>query len=224
MKTMLVRRYLILLLTTIILVIGAIGCDNKDTNQTLLDTVSEIERSTYELNTLKISYADYKKSTDKYLSKYFPSFYIQGNNIYAEEGLVKAITGKDYTEKDWAGMSLEEIKKIGEPLSQSIAINAISFNYKSCGISKVYEDSNSGSSPKMKYVFVRRDVQFDSTNLNIPLDKKYTFNEPSYRKYTFMKDGKSYVLTSFEVVSVSKSQELTYGNEKVDFDQTINLE
>lgn len=219
MKTMLVRKNLILLLTTIILVIGAIGCDNKDTNQTLLDTVSEIERSTYELNTLKISYADYKKSTDKYLSKYFPSFYIQGNNIYAEEGLVKAITGKDYTEKDWAGMSLEEIKKIGEPLSQSIAINVISFNYKSCRISKVYEDSNSSSSLKVKYVFVRRDVQFDS-----PLDKKYTFNEPSYRKYTFMKDGKSYVLTSFKVVSVSKGQELTYGNEKVDFNQIINLE
>lgn len=213
MKTIFARKNLILLLTTITLVIGAIGCGNKDTNQTLLDTVSEIERSTYELNTLKISYADYKKSTDKYLSKYFTSFYIQGNNIYAETGLVKAITGKDYTEKDWANMSLEEIKKIGEPLSQSIAVNTSNYNYKSCSISKVYEDSKSGSSLQMKSVFVRRDIQL--------IDGK---NVPLYKKYTFIKEGKSYGLFSLINASISKGQELTRGNEKVDFDQTINLE
>lgn len=211
MKTMLVRKNLILLLTTITLLIGAIGCGNKDTNQKLLNTVSEIEKSTYELNTVKISYADYKKSNDKYLSKYFPSLYTQGNIIYANKDIVNAITGKDYSEKDWLGMSFEEIKKIGEPLSQSIAANVVSFNYKSCGISKVYEDTKSGSSLQRKYVFVRRDVQIDGTDA------------PLYKKYTFIKDGKSYVLLSFENVSVSKSQELTYGNEKVDFVQNINL-
>lgn len=213
MKTMLVRKNLILLLTTIILAIGAIGCGNKDTNQTLLNTVSEIERSTYELNTVKISYADYKKSTDKYLSKYFPSLYIVGNIIYAENRLVNAITGKDYSEKDWLGMSFEEIKKIGEPLSQSIAVNTSNYNYKSCGISKVYEDSKSDSSLQMKSVFVRRDIQLiDGTNV------------PLYKKYTFIKDGKSYGLLSLINASISKGQELTYGNEKVDFAQNINLE
>jgi hypothetical protein len=213
MKTMLVRKNLIWLLIAIILVIGAIGCANKNTNQTLLCMVSEIEKSTYDLNTVKISYADYKKSTDKYLSKYFPSFYIQGNIIYTNNGLVKVITGKDYTEKDWLGMSFEEIKKIGEPLSQSIAVNVLSYNYKSCGISKVYEDTKSGSSLQMKSVFVRRDIQMiDGTNA------------PLYKKYTFIKDGKSYVLLSFENASVSKGQELTHGNEKVDFVQNINLQ
>lgn len=213
MKTMLMRKNLILLLTTIILVIGAIGCGNKNTDQTLINAVSEIEKSTYKLNTVKISYADYKKSTDKYLSKYLTSFYIEGNIIYTDKGLVKAITGKDYTEKDWLGMSFEEIKKIGEPLSQSIAVNTSNYNYKSCGISKVYKDSKSDSSIQMKSVFVRRDIQLiDGTNV------------PSYKKYTFIKDGKSYGLLSLINASISKGQELTHGNEKVDFVQTINLQ
>lgn len=210
MKTTFMRKVLILLLITIIPVIGAVGCGNRGTNQTLLNTVSEIEKSTYQLNTVKISYADYKKSTDKYLSKYFPSFY--RDIIYTNQNFVNAITGKDYTEKDWLGMSFEEIKKIGEPLSQSLALNVLDYNYKSCEISKVYDGSKSSSLPQMKYVFVRRDIQMDGTNV------------PLYKKYTFINDGKSYVLSSFEKVYVPKGQELTFGNEKVDFVQNINLQ
>lgn len=200
---------------------GHILYNDEDTNQTLLNTVSEIEKSTYELNTLKISYADFKKSTDKYLSKYFTSFYTEGNNIYAENGFVKDMTGKDYTEKDWAGMSFEEIKKIGEVISPSIAINKISYNYKSCGISKVYDDSISSSLQK-KTVFVRRDVHFDNTNT--PIDEKIIIDTLVYVKYTFFQDGKSYVLQSLKYVYVPQGQELTYGNEKVDFVQNINLQ
>lgn len=204
-------RCLIWILIAVTFAAGTAGCGEGGVDQTLINTISEIEKSTYELNTLKISYSQYKQRTDKYISEYFTSFFIVGNIIYAEDGFISAISGKEYSEKDWAGMSLDELKKIGEPLVRSLNVNKPGYNYKSCEISKVYDGSKSSTFPQQKYIYVKRAAQTD--NLTIPI----------YKKYTFMEYNKSFVLFAFETVGPIKGKELAHGNERVIFTRNINF-
>lgn len=216
MGTLFKKKSSLPLLITIILLVGVTGYmffnkrGDKDINKNLLKAVTEIEISTYKLNTLKITYDEFQRRTDNYLSKYIPSFYKSGNIIYAENKFVSLIAGREYLEEDWKGMSLEEMKKIGEPLRQSLVLNMIDYNYKTSEISKVYEDNNSDNAAQFKHIFVKHILQIDNQS------------KPSYKQYTFKKEGSSYVLFSIRLVQAN-DEELSYNNNAVEFIKNINL-
>lgn len=206
----------------VILTVGAVSLTNSgkgsgqgkmdEAPQDLLDAVIDMEKSRYELNNLKISFSEYKQRTDKYLSKYYTSLYNPANTIYANDGLVAAVTGRNYTEKDWQDLSLEELKRKLEPLVQSIAVNSVAFNYTSFEVSKVYGDS-SGSSPSLyfKYIYIKFPCQDDSRTVNL------------YKEYTFKKEGDKYILFAIDDMP-SNTKELTYKNETVEFVRNIKLD
>lgn len=211
MKKFLKGLKLLLPLVLIFVTLGLTACNKKDPNPDILNAVTEIEKSTYELNNLKITYDQYNEKTQKYLTKYFSSLFVNGNVIYANN-LASSIAGRSYTENDLKGMSLDELKKFGEPLKQSLDLNTSAYNYKSCEISKVYDDNKSSGSPHLKHIFVKRNSQLDD------------LKAPIYMHYTFIKEGKSYILQSFGNAGVMPKQELKYGDQKVEFTQSINLE
>jgi hypothetical protein len=209
----------------VLLAVGAVSLTNSGrgsgqsgagkASQDLLDAVIDMEKSRYELNNLKISYSEYKQRTDKYLSEYYTSLYNPANTIYANDRLVRlvtAVTGRNYTEKDWQGLSLEELRSKLEPLVQSIAVNSVAFNYTSFEVSKVYGDS-SGSSPSLyfKYIYIKFPCQDDSRTVNL------------YKEYTFKKEGDKYILFAIDDMP-SNTKELTYKNETVEFVRNIKLD
>jgi hypothetical protein len=145
------------------------------------------------------------------MSKYFTSFYNSIRIIYANDQYVFDITGKHYTEKDWQGLSLDLLKRIGEPLVRSIGNNILDFNYTSFDISKVYDDTGNSIS-SFKYIYTGHKIEYNNQNLH------------AYYKYTFKKEGRSYVLFSIEAMPGDpKNEGTTHGNEKVEFLQNTNL-
>lgn len=211
MKKFLKGLKLMLPLVLIFVTLGLTACNKKDSNPDLLNAVTEMEKGTYQLNNLKITYDQYNEKTQKYLTKYFPSLFVDGNVIYANK-LASSIAGRSLMESDLKGMSLDELKKVGEPLKQSLDMNTSTFNYKSCEISKVYDDNKSSGSPQLKHIFVKRNNQLDD------------LKAPIYMHYTFIKEGKSYILQSFSNAGVMPNKELKFGDENVEFTQSINLE
>lgn len=202
----------IILLVTIIVIIAFNKNKVKNDNQNLINAVVEIEKSTYELNTLAINYDEFKQKTNKYLSSYVTSFYKKEYNIYAQDEYVYAITGKHYSEKDWIGLSLDELKKIGEPLSKSVLLNIKNFDYSAFEISKVFEDNTDDSSSfHFSYVFVKHPIQMGNETKDI------------YIKYAFKKENNKYVLFSIDNILLKEDEKLTYANENVKFEQKINL-
>jgi hypothetical protein len=186
--------------------------DNDTVNNEIMEMIAEIETSNHDINTLKISYEDYMKRTDAFLSKYVTSFYKQNDIIYAEDNIVFAITGKHYKEDDWKGMPLEELKKIGEPLMQSLSLYKKAYFYNSFDISKIYDDSgNSDNSLRFKHVYVHHNYNISEKNY-IP-----------YKKYIFKKEGNAYVLFSISLIIEDPKEELKFGNEKVEFIKSVNL-
>lgn len=201
---------IIIIIVIIIIVVTSIAAFGKNKDKIFQNTTIDIEKNVYKLNTLAITYNEFKQNTDKYLSNYFPSFYNQ--SMYAQDGFVYAITGKHYSEKDWAGLSMDELKKVGEPLYKSLLINVAGLNYSSFEVSKVFDD-NSGSQ-HFKYVFVKYTINFDNVT------------RPLYKKYTFIKVDNKYVLFSIEGITLNnlnKNKELQYANENVKFEKKVNL-
>lgn len=187
--------------------------DDEEINQNILNIVTEIEKSNYELNTLKITYDEYSQNTNKYLSKYITSFYDGNNIIYANDHFLFPITGKHYEEKDWKGLSLEELKKIAEPLIVTINLNSIGYFYNSYDISKIYDDNNnSDTSMHYKHLYIKHTQQSGNTN--------YTF----YKQYTFKREENNYALFSIRNLIENYNKELTYGKEKVEFNENVSLE
>lgn len=188
------------------------GCskkDENDINKSISSIVNEIEKNNYELNTLEISFSDYTEKTDKYLSKYFNSFYPK-NIIYSSDNFVYAITGKHYEENDWKNMSLDELKQIGEPLIDALKLNTIGGFYNTYEISKVYDDSNDSKS-NYKNVFIKHSEKNNGNDYIL------------YKQYTFKKEGSDYVLFSIRNLTENYNKELKYGDKVVEFAETINL-
>jgi hypothetical protein len=125
---------------------------------------------------------------------------------------VSAVTGRNYTEKDWQSLSLEELRDKLDSLVQSIAVNSAAFSYTSFEVSKVYDDI-SGSSPSLyfKYIYIRFPCQVDSRTVNL------------YKKYTFKKEGNSYILFAIDYMP-SNTKEVAYKNETVQFVRNIKLD
>lgn len=214
MGVFLKKKSFFLLLLGVIFVIGVTGYivfgrnTNKAVNGNILKTVKEIEISTNQLNTLQISYDEFKNRTDKYTTNYFTSFYKLGNIIYAENKLVTFITGKEYVEKDWDGMSLDEIKKIGETLRKSLITTDIGYNCKKIFISKAYEDD----ALQLKHIFVKHIAQFNNQEI------------PFYEQYTFKKEGNLCKLFSTRPIILRDGQELKYGAEKIEYVENVDFE
>lgn len=181
--------------------------DDKEINQNILNKVTEIEKSAHELNTLKITYDEYTQRTDKYLSKYFKSFYNPELIMYAYTlGLGAPV------EKDWKGMPLDEIKKIGEPLILALSGHSRMYFYTSFDVSKVFDDnSSSNTSLHYKHIFIRYILPFDNEDFT------------GYKRYIFKREGDDYVLFSIRSQLVEPGEELTYGEEKVEFPKNIKL-
>lgn len=218
MNTMSKRNVYITVTVVVIFLMGIMAIasfgrnKSKDNNKSFQNTVIDIEKNIYKLNTLAISYDEFKQNTDKYLSSYVPNFYKQSYNIYAQDRFVYSYTGKHYSEKDWTGLTLNQLKKIGERLSKSVFAFSGAFNYSSFEISNVFEDnSNSNPSLHFKYIFVKYLINIDSVTV------------PLYKKYAFKKENGNFVLFSIEYIQAVKNQELEYANEEVKFVQKINL-
>jgi hypothetical protein len=204
----------IVLFIFIVVILNITACskiDNKKIDQNILKTVEEIEKSAYKLNTVKISYDEYIQRTDKYLSKYFTSFYKVQLIFYANDSIY--VTGKHLQEKDYKGMSLDDLKQKVEPALQVISAQLPSYFYVSYGVSKVFDDnSNSQTSMHYKSIFIKHIHQIDN--------KEYTL----YKQYKFKREGNEYVLFSINDLVNYRDKDLLYGNEKVEFTESINIE
>lgn len=205
-KRIFIFAAIIVVLTIAATAVMVLGSNKRNSYQ---DTVADIENNLYKLNNLTITYDEFKQNTDKYLSKYLSSFYDQSYNIYAQDGFVNAIAGKHYSEKDWTGLSLNELQKIGEPLSKSLSLHTGVFNYSSYELSKVYDDNS--NPPQFKYIFVKYTTSFADYKTDL------------YKRYRFIKEDDKYVLFSAGYMNPAKNEELTYDNEKVKFEKVINL-
>lgn len=211
------KRKLFVLSLVAIIIIGATGYmvfgrnNSIDTNGNLFKVVAEIEKNAHELNMLKITYDEYNETVNKYQSKYITSFYKPELIIYAD-GFIKDYPGKPFEENKLIGKSLDEIKKIGEPLFQMQSLQHPVYFYTSYEVSKVFDDNtNSDKSMHYKHIFMRYIIPFDND--------KY----PGYKQYTFKREGNDYVLFAIRNLIIDRNKELTYGNEKVEFNKSIKF-
>lgn len=89
----------------------------------------------------------------------------------------------------------------------------LGYIYTSYDISKIYDDNSSSDiSMHYKHLFIRHTFQWENKN--------YT----SYKQYTFKREENAYVLFSIRGLYLDFNKELTYGREKVEFSQNINLD
>lgn len=147
----------------------------------------DIEKTIYNLNSLKISYNEFSSKTKKYYSIYYPNMFRPQLNIYANESLVKSINGNQLTEEQYNKLSLDNLKKIGDPLLKSLNLSTFRYSYSVIQLSKVYSiTSNSKDSLSFKYIYVKKTGYTNKNDLSL------------YRKYTFAKVNRHYVLFSIE--------------------------
>lgn len=165
------------------------------TDNTLINSVLDIEKATYDVNNLKISYKEFKSKIIKYCSKYYPSMF--ESTIYSGNQLsmigVTISPENQLTEEQCNELSLDDAKKEFDELKEGLKemeINSLfpGLSYSAIQLSKVYSDlDKSSQSLSFKHIYVKRKLA-EVNNTSI------------YTKYTFVKEANSYILFSVKVM------------------------
>lgn len=196
----------ILLGICIILTSCTLKTNEKD-NSKLINSVKQIETYDYKLNTFQITYDNYKKNTQKFVTSYFNK----------DDKDILAYIGKVYKGKDLAGMSLKEYKELGEKAFNTLYGTA-EIKSSSVSISNVYYSKEDPF--QFKYVFAKYIIEIGKEEITI------------YKRYSFLKQDNEWKVTTIDKITETKDYKYdktklsgytTYNNKPVEYAHSINL-
>ncbi len=204
------NKYMLIVVLIVMFFLTACGGSTSKTNNSqLVDAVKQIEINQFKFMNFEITYNDYKKNTQKYMFDY----YLEGQ----DEEILFGTSKKQYTGKDVAKMSLKEHKEIASEIMNQL-YGSTEIKYCSVSISDEYYSEDDEDA--IRYVYSKANVGIG--------EKDFT----GYKKYTFLKDGDIWKVSTITKMSESNDYKLdettlnefiNFGNSPVEYIETIEF-